>query len=71
MKHSSSVDEHLYNEDLKGYYQIFGHTITYPEGPKSYAISPWGKCWAMLDASAAFIMDIDGNIEKLENCPSI
>ena len=67
----ADVDEHLYNEDLKGYYQIFGHTITYPEGPKSYAISPWGKCWAMLDASAAFIMDLDGNIEKLENYPSI
>lgn len=60
----ADVHEHLYNEDLKGFYQIFGHTITFPNGnPKDYAISPAGKSWAMLDASQAFIMDIEGNID--------
>lgn len=60
----ADVHEHLYNEDLKGFYQIFGHTITFPNGnPKDFAISPLGHSWAMLDASQAFIMDIEGNID--------
>ena len=61
----ADVHEHINNE-LKGYYQTFGHTITFPTGPKDYAISPNGKCWAMLDASQAFVLDIEGNIKPLE-----
>ena len=61
----ADVHEHINNE-LKGYYQIFGHTITFPTDPKDYAISPNGKCWAMLDASQAFVMDTEGNIKPLE-----
>lgn len=62
----ADVHEHLYNEDIKGIYQIFGHTITYPTEPKDFAISPQGHCWAMLDASQAFIMDIEGNIQPIQ-----
>jgi len=62
----ADVHEHIYTEDLKGYYQIFGHTMTYPTGPKDYAISPNGKSWAMLDASQAFVMDYEGNIEPFK-----
>lgn len=61
----ADVHEHLYNEDLKGFYQIFGHTMTYPSGQKDYAISPRGHCWAMLDASQAFVLDTEGNIEPI------
>lgn len=61
----ADVHEHINNE-LKEYYQIFGHTITFPTGPKDYAISPNGKCWAMLDASQAFVIDTEGNIKPLE-----
>ena len=62
----ADVYEHLYNEDLKGFYQIFGHTITFPNG-KQYdaAISPGGHCWSMIDASKAFILDIEGNITEV------
>jgi len=61
----ADVHEHIYDE-LKGYYQIFGHTMTYPSGQKDYAISPNGKSWAMIDASQAFIIDVEGNIESIE-----
>ena len=64
----ADVHEHLYSEDLDGYYQIFGHTITYPNGnPKEYSISPGGHNWAMLDASKAFILDDKRNILPIEN----
>lgn len=63
----ADVHEHLYNEDIKGFYQIFGHTMPFPNGQKSYAISPNAHCWSMIDASQAFILDIEGNIEPLEN----
>jgi len=62
----ADVHEHLWNEELKGYYQIFGHTMSYPNGQMSYSISENGKSWAMLDASQAFVMDVKGNIELLE-----
>ncbi len=58
----ADVHEHLYT-DLDGYYQIFGHTMTYPNGQYKYSISPNGRCWAMIDASQAFVMDYEGNIE--------
>ena len=62
----ADVHEHLYNEDLKGYYQIFGHTITYPNGNQyDAAISPNGHCWSMVDASQAFVLDIEGNIKSM------
>lgn len=61
----ADVHEHLYNNDLDGYYQIFGHTMSFPNGQKDYAISPNGHCWAMLDASMAFVMDVEGNIEAI------
>jgi len=61
----ADVHEHLYNVDLPGFYQIFGHTMPYPTGPKDFAISPQGHCWSMLDASQAFILDIEGNIEQI------
>lgn len=60
----ADVHEHLFNEDLKGYYQIFGHTYSYPSTSEP-AISPMGHYWAMLDCGSAFVMDIEGNIEKI------
>lgn len=60
----ADIHEHLFNEDLKGYYQIFGHTYSYPSTSEP-AISPMGHCWAMLDCGSAFVMDIEGNIEKI------
>lgn len=63
----ADVHEHLYNEDLQGYYQIFGHTMTFPNGNQyDAAISPAGHCWSMLDASQAFVMDIEGNVKSIE-----
>lgn len=62
----ADVHEHLYSEDLPGFYQVFGHTISFPGGdPKAYAISPMGHNWAMLDASQAFVLDSKGNIESI------
>ena len=58
----ADVHEHLFNEDLQGYYQIFGHTYSYPSTTEP-AISQMGHSWAMLDCGKAFIMDIEGNIE--------
>lgn len=58
--------EHLYSKDLKGYYQIFGHTYGYPATNK-YIISPNGRSLAMLDCGKAFVMDVEGNIEELVN----
>ena len=62
----ADVHEHIWNEDLKDYYQVFGHTITFPTGPTDYAISYEGHNWAMIDASCAFIIDDKGEIKKLE-----
>ena len=64
----ADVYEHLYSDDIKGTYQIFGHTISYPNcDPKAYAISPEKHDWAMLDASHAFILDSEGNISEIPN----
>ena len=61
----ADVHEHIYNDDLPGFYQIFGHTITFPTNPKDYTISYDGHNWAMLDASCAFILDNEGNIDVI------
>lgn len=62
----ADVHEHIWAEDLNGYYQIFAHTYSYPNyDTKAYVISQDGHCWAMLDCGQAFIMDIEGNIEKI------
>lgn len=62
----ADVHEHLYSNDIRGIFQIFGHTISFPGGKQfDYAISPMGHSWAMLDASCAFAMDMEGNIEVI------
>lgn len=60
----ADVHEHLYTfEPLKQYYQVFGHTINYPNGSVyDYYV---GESIAMLDASAAFILDEEGKITKI------
>ncbi len=58
----ADIHEHIYNEDLRGYFQIFAHTNTYP---KYTAIIPDGRNWAMLDSAKAYILDIEGNIEQI------
>lgn len=61
----ADVHEHLayFYESLPGYYQIFGHTISYPDyDPKAYYI---GENFAMLDASRAFVLDVEGNISQI------
>lgn len=61
----ADVHEHLdfFREPLPGYYQIFGHTISYPDyNPKAFYID---KYVAMLDASCAFTLDETGKIEKI------
>lgn len=60
----ADISEHLYNEDLQGYYQIFGHTYSYPSTTEP-SISSMGHSWAMLDCGKAFIMDIECNITKI------
>ena len=54
-----------YGDYLKDYYQVFGHTITFPTGPKDYAISYNKHNWAMIDSSQAFIIDDKGEIKPL------
>lgn len=62
----ADVHEHLCEDDISGIYQIFGHTINYPNyNTKDYAISPNGKNIAMIDASCAFILDNEGHIEPV------
>ena len=58
----ADICEHIYNEDLKGFFQIFAHTNTYP---KFEAIIPDGRNWAMLDSAKAYILDAEGNIIKV------
>ena len=63
----ADVYEHIiYGKDLKGYYQIFGHTYAYPSTDK-YIISPNGRSFAMLDCGKTFVLDNEGNIEELVN----
>ena len=61
----ADVYEHVWDEDLKDYYQVFGHTITFPTGPKDYAISYNKHNWAMIDSSQAFIINDNGEIKPL------
>ena len=61
----ADVHEHLncFYGPLPGYYQIFGHTITYPDyNPKAFYID---DNIAMLDASCAFTLDEIEKIEKI------
>ena len=60
----ADVHEHLWTEkELSDVYQIFGHTISYPDGYVSeYAISPEGLNFAMIDASQAFVLTEDNEI---------
>ena len=58
----ADIYEHVYNEDLKGFFQIFAHTNTYPNYK---AIIPDGRNWAMIDSAKAYTLDIEGNIEIL------
>lgn len=60
----ADVYEHLYSSDIKGFYQIFGHTYGYPS-TKECLISPNGRSFAMLDCGKPFCMDIEGNIEEI------
>ena len=57
----ADINEHIYNEDLNGYYQIFAHTNTYP---KYMPIIPEDRQWAMLDSAKAFIIDSKNNINE-------
>lgn len=66
----ADVHEHLYSkESLSKYYQIFGHTITYPDGPESYYISDKNDNKnfniAMIDASQAFVLTDDNKLMPL------
>ena len=63
----ADVNEHLNCEDITNFYQIFAHTISYPTNQYDYAISPDNHNWAMIDASQAFIIDNEENIELLKN----
>ena len=58
----ADIREHVYNDDLNGYFQIFAHTNTYP---KYEAIIPEGRNWAMLDSGKAYTLDMEGNIENV------
>ena len=51
--------ERIYNKC----YQVFAHTITYPNGQYSYEV---GDKFAMLDASQGFTIDENGKIETVE-----
>ena len=61
----ADVHEHILS--LKNpipYYQIFGHTITYPDGQYTYQIGP---DWAMIDASQAFVLTTEGELKPYDN----
>lgn len=61
----ADIYEHIFNDDLPEFYQIFGHTYSFPN-THDPSISPNGKCFAMLDCGKAFTLDIEGNIELLK-----
>ena len=51
----ADVHEHIHDNHIDGYYQIFGHTMPYPNNDQyAYEIN---LKWAMIDASQAFIID--------------
>ena len=53
------VENSLYDK----HYQVFAHTITYPNGQYSYEIK---DKFAMLDASQGFTIDENGKIEPVD-----
>ena len=59
----ADIHEHIYNEDLKGFFQIFAHTNTYPNYK---AIIPDGRNWAMLDCGHAFVINNDNVLDIIK-----
>ncbi len=53
------IEDSLYDKC----YQVFAHTITYPNGQYSYEV---GDKFAMLDASQGFTIDENGKIEPVD-----
>lgn len=61
----ADVHEHIYKAPIQNIYQIFGHTISFPNNDQyAYSIN---DNWAMLDASQAFVLYDDGKIEKMKS----
>lgn len=60
----ADIHEHLYaNMQIPDTYQIFAHTISYPNGQYDYYVGPF---FAMLDASQAFILNESEKIQPIE-----
>ena len=60
----ADIHEHLYtNLQIPDIYQIFAHTISYPNGQYDYYVGPF---FAMLDASQAFILNESEKIQPIE-----
>ncbi len=60
----ADIHEHLNQQPLEDYYQIFAHSLSYPNYQQfDYEIN---DNWAMLDASQAFIIDQENNIKPIE-----
>ena len=60
----ADIHEHLYaNLQIPDTYQIFAHTISYPNGQYDYYVGPF---FAMLDASQAFILNESEKIQPIE-----
>jgi len=60
----ADIQEHLNQQPLDDYYQIFAHSLSYPNYQQfDYEIN---DNWAMLDASQAFIIDQENNIKPIE-----
>lgn len=63
----ADVHEHTnyFNKPLTKYYQIFGHTITYPDGQYSYYIpdKDSGINFAMIDGSQPFVLTSDNKLK--------
>lgn len=61
----ADVHEHLYYNHIDEYYQIFGHTMPYPNNDQyAYEIN---SNWAMIDASQAFVIDDSNCLKILRN----
>ena len=59
----ADIREHIYTEDLNGFFQIFAHTNTYPD---YRPIIPEGRKWAMLDCGRAFVIDNDNVLDIMK-----
>lgn len=60
----ADVNEHLNNtpfSTIKKYYQIFGHTLTYPDIDEGYV----GEFFAMIDSRCAWKLDNENNLIKI------